>query len=233
MSSKSKTASTTTNQTALNQYNDAKSSLPTAYSALSGSQINNYMNPYQSAVTDATLKNLDTSRQMALNQNNDQAIKAGAFGGTGASVERALTQGQYDQNAATTLAGLNSSNYAQALQTAQAENTASNQYPLAIQQLLGQLAQGTSTTSKGSSTPSEMQTGGQLLQTGASLAAMFSDERLKRDIKPLGERKGRKWYEFKYLWDDIVREGVMAQENLDIATMQPCGFYTVDYRGIV
>lgn len=80
---------------------------------------------------------------------------------------------------------------------------------------------GTSTTT--SSDP--MKTIGQ----AAQVAALFSDIRLKRDITPLGIRQGRKWYQYRYLWSGDLQEGVMAHENLDIATVHPSGFLMVDY----
>lgn len=53
---------------------------------------------------------------------------------------------------------------------------------------------------------------------GAGLQALpflgaLSDRRLKRDIQPFGTTdKGYPLYEFKYLWDDEVHVGVMADE---------------------
>ena len=59
------------------------------------------------------------------------------------NVQNALTNGQYDLNAGNFASNLLSSGYSQALAAAQAENGEQNKYPLAVQQLLGQLAQGT------------------------------------------------------------------------------------------
>ncbi len=66
--------------------------------------------------------------------------------------------------------------------------------------------------------------------------AIRSDRRLKRDIthlKTLGS--GIRLYSFKYLWDDAVHVGVMAQDILampghkDAVHMDPSGFFSVDY----
>lgn len=101
--------------------------------------------------------------------------------------------------------------------------------------LQGQTSTGNSTTT---SSNSGMDVLGSLLQAGATaagggatggLAKLFSDTRLKRDIEPAGLRNGRKWYRFRYLWSDQVHEGVMAQENPDIAMEGPGGFLMVDY----
>lgn len=143
-----KTKTTTTNPNAVSQYKSAVSTLGnSSYKPVSSEQISGYMNPYTSSVIDATLARSNQNQQLALNGNQDNAIRSGAFGGTGLSVQNALTQGQYDMNNQATIAGLNSDNYDQALQTAVGQNQAANQYPLAIQALLGQLAQGTTTNS--------------------------------------------------------------------------------------
>lgn len=89
------------------------------------------------------------------------------------------------------------------------------------------------TNSSGSSTstqnPGLLGSAGTGLQLGSVL---LSDSRLKRDIKPKGMRNGHKWYEFRYMWDDAVHEGVMAQEvqetNPD-AVHDIGGFMAVDY----
>ncbi len=83
--------------------------------------------------------------------------------------------------------------------------------------------------------PSLLTSIGQGASTAASLAALFSDRRLKADIKPVGtDAKGRKWYDYRYLWDAVgtVHRGVMAQEILASdpqAVGTRAGFFTVDY----
>lgn len=74
----------------------------------------------------------------------------------------------------------------------------------------------------------------QSLYQGLGTAALlaFSDRRLKIEIQALGERTGRKWYRFKYLWSPEIHEGVMADENPDISTEGPCGYMMVDYGRI-
>lgn len=62
-----------------------------------------------------------------------------------------------------------------------------------------------------------------------------SDARLKRDIHHVATREdGLRVYAFKYLWDDAVRVGVMAQDLLRNEAWRPCvsdanGYYAVDY----
>lgn len=113
---------------------------------------------------------------------------------------------------------------------------------ITLAQILGQLYgqgqyglfQGNTTTGKstGTQSGSTMDQIGQAVGTASSLAALFSDVRLKRDIKSLGVRNGRKWYEYKYLWSDKVHQGVMAHENPDIAFDHPSGYQMVNYGAL-
>lgn len=66
---------------------------------------------------------------------------------------------------------------------------------------------------------------GQAAQVGASLASLFSDRRLKRNIVPIGGG----WYVYNYLWSDDVEVGVMADEQPHAASMGPGGFQMIDY----
>jgi hypothetical protein len=68
---------------------------------------------------------------------------------------------------------------------------------------------------------------------GSSLMAMFSDERLKEDIEPVGELyDGTNVYRYRYIGDPMMRIGVMAQEvektNPD-AVVEIGGYKAVDY----
>lgn len=229
MSGKSK--QTTTNQTAVDRYNAASSQLGNKqYTPVSADQIQRFQNPNTKAVIDTTLARAGQDQQMQINQIGDNAARSGAFGGSRHGVAEGIARGQFDMNNQATIAGLNGASYAQALQAALGENEQINKLPLAIQGLLGNLAQGTSSTTI-TKPPTDW---GAILQAAGSAAsaAAMSDRRLKRDVVPLGKRGGRNWYQFKYLWDDTVREGVMAQENLDIA-FDVGGFLAVDYSGIL
>lgn len=110
----------------------------TPYQALSGSMINQYMDPYRQSVIDTTMSDLDRSRQQAQMGNDDAAIRAGAFGGSRHGVLGAQTNSEYDRNTAGILAGLNSQGYSQALQTAQGENANANDWKLKLRELLNQ-----------------------------------------------------------------------------------------------
>lgn len=75
--------------------------------------------------------------------------------------------------------------------------------------------------------PGLLSTVGQVAQTGASLAALFSDKRLKRNIVALGGGL----YAYNYLWSDDLDFGVMAQEQEHVIE-GPGGFLMVDYRRV-
>ena len=49
-------------------------------------------------------------------------------------------------------------------------------------------------------------------KVGKALKKIFSDERLKRDIVPVGIENGFNTYEFRYIWGTQRYKGVMAQE---------------------
>lgn len=72
--------------------------------------------------------------------------------------------------------------------------------------------------------------------SGIGMLAMFSDERLKEDIAPVGELfDGTNVYRYRYVWDDpaMTRIGVMAQEveqTRPDAVHDVGGFKAVDYN---
>ena len=76
-------------------------------SAQSGAQnMSQYMNPYQQDVIDASLMDIERSRQMQQMQGSAQAQRAGAFGGSRQGVAQALTNEAALREAGRTAAGL-------------------------------------------------------------------------------------------------------------------------------
>ena len=71
---------------------------------------------------------------------------------------------------------------------------------------------------------------------GLSLLSAFSDERLKRDIVPIGEENGFNIYRFRYVWSDDEYIGVMAQEvqriRPDAVVVGSDGLLRVNYHKI-
>lgn len=153
----SKQSSTTTNPYAVQQFQSAQSALGgSSYKPLSGDQINGFMNPYTSSVIDANMARAQQDQAGQINQIGDAATQAHAFGGSRHGVAEGIARGQFDLNNQQMGAQLRQAGYSQALQTAQGENSAANQYPLLLQQLLGQLAQGTTSNSSGKSSGSQL-----------------------------------------------------------------------------
>lgn len=65
-------------------------------------------------------------------------------------------------------------------------------------------------------------------------AMMASDRRVKRDIKHIGDAFNQKWYEFKYIWDDVKRIGVMSDEvPAEMVFKHPSGYDMVDYNMVI
>lgn len=61
----------------------------------------------------------------------------------------------------------------------------------------------------------------------AGMAGMFSDRRLKSNIRKIGERNGVNWYSYTIFGQEQI--GVMADEVPWAATPHPSGFLMVDY----
>lgn len=70
-----------------------------------------------------------------------------------------------------------------------------------------------------------------VMDAGMKGAMMFSDIRLKEDIQYLFTKKGRRFYVWNWK-SGGSGFGVIAQENMDIATQHPSGFLVVDYGRI-
>jgi len=88
---------------------------------ITGGQIQNYMNPYQQSVIDATLAQMGHENQTAQASLTGNQIAQGALGGNATGVARGILAGQQGRTMASTVAGLNQQNYQQALSAAQAQ----------------------------------------------------------------------------------------------------------------
>lgn len=86
--------------------------------ALTPGQIGYYQNPYTQAVVDPTVAALRQQQGQQLSQQQADAIKAGAFGGDRAGIQRAVLQGQQGLATAQAIAPLYQQGYGQAVQTA-------------------------------------------------------------------------------------------------------------------
>ena len=62
---------------------------------------------------------------------------------------------------------------------------------------------------------------------------LFSDRRLKKDIKRVGQTDaGTPIYSYKYVWGGPTEIGVMAQDVPDAAFMIDSGYLAVDYAEV-
>lgn len=92
------------------------------FSALTGDAAaqKQLMNPFQQAVIDATNAQYDKSGQQVVNQTNDLANKAGAFGGSRHGVAEGVALSNNEMNRNATIAGLNNSGFDASMQRASA-----------------------------------------------------------------------------------------------------------------
>ena len=108
------------------------------YSPLTASQIQGYESPYTSSVINATTAALQNQTSQQIAQGDLSASASGAFNGDRVGVQDAVTQNLANQNLASTTATLENQGYQTALGTAQTENTAQNQFPIVLRQLVNQ-----------------------------------------------------------------------------------------------
>ena len=191
-----------------------------------------------------SMSQFNTGQTNAMNQFNagqqDNAL-ARALQGAGLLANIGQAQGA-DQRANVALQGdLGAQQRDITNQTSEAARLAALQALLAgvpLQAFVGQTSTGQSNssgTNTTTSSPSLLSQIGQGASTAASLAALFSDRRLKTDIRPSHkDGRGRQWYRYRYLWDrpGTVHEGVMAQEVMatdPLAVGERHGFLTVNY----
>ncbi|MDZ7906519.1 MAG: tail fiber domain-containing protein [Cypionkella sp.] len=74
---------------------------------------------------------------------------------------------------------------------------------------------------------------GGLFGLASSGIGLFSDRRLKRNIKRIGRTDGgTPLYSYTYVWGGPVQIGVMADEVPDAAFMHPSGYQMVDYGAV-
>lgn len=88
-----------------------------AQSGASG--INDYMSPYTDQVVNNTLDDIDRSRQMAVNQGQDQSLSAGAYDGSRSALADAETNERYAQQASDAAGQLRNQGWASAVQASQ------------------------------------------------------------------------------------------------------------------
>jgi hypothetical protein len=104
---------------------------------LSGTNLDPYMNPYTSAVINATLPIYQQNLGLQQNQQQNAANSANAFGGSRQALQQGVTQAQGAQGMAQMAQQLNAANFGQAQSAAQqdiANRLTASQYNQAAQQ---------------------------------------------------------------------------------------------------
>lgn len=91
---------------------------------LTPQDIQQYQNPYQQQVVNATQAQFNNQNAQQQNQLKGNAVSAGAWGGDRAGVAQGVLAGQQQLAQAPVIAGLESQGYSQALQTAQQQQGA-------------------------------------------------------------------------------------------------------------
>jgi hypothetical protein len=194
------------------------------------------------------LAEADTGRRQQVSLANAAAANQVAESNQAAQLQKAAQYGALGTAAGTDArANLGLLSDLGATQTAQ-EN-AQKQYPITFAQQAGSLLQGLNpadyightvnstgnTSSTGSSTSRTSDPLGDVAKMAETAAILFSDRRLKRDVKTVGwDARGRRWVTFAYLWEPLRRVfGVIAQE---VAKSDPeavlkgaGGYLRVDY----
>lgn len=180
------------------------------YSGLLNTGYNNALSTAQQQ------QGVDLSAQQS-NRANLQNV-AQQYAGLGAAAQSSALQGAQAQLSAGQ----------QEQQTAQAQDSAlynqflqQQSYPFQTAQFLANIAEGTGVNSGSTTT------------TNASQDGIFSDERLKQDVRPVGETyDGQKIYTYKYKGHPQTHMGLMAQEvegKHPDAVGLAAGYKTVNY----
>lgn len=99
-----------------------------AFPEYSTNMVQQYMNPYQQQVIDASLGDIERQRQQQQLRDRASAVQAKAFGGSRQGVAEALTNEAYQRTAANTAAQLRSQGFTQAQQLALQQEEARRQY---------------------------------------------------------------------------------------------------------
>lgn len=99
-----------------------------AFPEYSTNMVQQYMNPYQQQVIDASMGDIERQRQQQQLRDRAAAVQAKAFGGSRQGVAEALTNEAYDRTAANTAAQLRSQGFSQAQTLALQQEEARRQY---------------------------------------------------------------------------------------------------------
>ena len=131
-------------QTAANTYNAAVNATNQAMNfqpgTIAGANLAQYQNPYQQQVIDQSLASMNRANQMALNNVGAQATGAGAYGGSRQAVAEALTNADFNNQAATMIANQNQQGFMNAQNMAQYDSNNQFKQQNAVTNAANQLA---------------------------------------------------------------------------------------------
>lgn len=114
------------------------SAAPHMAAATASPFIGSYLDPYQNDVINSTMKDFDQQAGQTRAQDDLALAGSGAFGGSGAALTKSQTEGQLSRARASTLSGLESQNYGQALTAAQQDAQRKQDASATNAQLYGQ-----------------------------------------------------------------------------------------------
>lgn len=121
-------------------YNDAMARLQgQSYQAFDPASVQQYYNPYQQDVIDASLAQIDRAGELAANQQRAEFAGAGAFGDKRRGIYEAELAASTQRDRASTVANLMQQGYTQAQAIAQAENQNQNAFTQGQNQSLADL----------------------------------------------------------------------------------------------
>ena len=185
---------------------------------LTAGQIGQYQNPYTQAVVGSTLGALGQQFGQQQSQQQTEAIKAGAFGGERAGLQRAQLMGQQGLAASQAIAPLYQQGYQQAVQTAQ------GQQGVVAADLARQMAAGQQIAGLGAGAQQAAISGAQA-QLGAGTVAQQTEQAGKQAVyNQFLQEQGYPFQVAQFLANIAMGTGALSGSTTQ--TQQPTGFFS-------
>lgn len=185
---------------------------------LTQEQIAYYQNPFTQSVVSSTLANLQQQQGQQLSQQQAEAIRAGAFGGDRANIQRAQLQGQQGLATAQAISPLMMQGYQQGVQTAM------GQQGVLAQDLQRQLAAGQQLGGLGVSAQQAALAGAQA-QLGAGTAEQQTQQAgLQALYNQFLQERGYPFQVAQFLANIAMGTGALSGSTT--TTTQPAPFFS-------
>ena len=185
---------------------------------LTAGQIQQYQNPYTQAVVGSTLGALGQQFGQQQSQQQAEAIKAGAFGGDRAGLQRAALMGQQGLAASQAIAPLYQQGYQQAVQTAQ------GQQGVVAADLARQMAAGQQIAGLGAGAQQAALSGAQA-QLGAGTVEQQTEQAGKQALyNQFLQQQGYPFQVAQFLANIAMGTGALSGSTT--TTQQPTGFFS-------